>query len=102
MQPPQPTRALLHSVVTSADGPDGTGYTVGYVEDPGGGRHLVFATSKRLWEPELLEQLKGHEIALTSRDGRLEVLPLPLQSPEVQLHIAEHLRFSSELNGGTS
>jgi len=102
MQPSQPTRALLHSVVTSADGPDGTGYTVVYVEDPCGGRHLVFATSKRSWEPELLEQLRGHEIALSSRDGHLEVLPLPLQSPEVQLQIAEHLRFCNELNGGTS
>lgn len=85
----QPTRALLHKVVTTAKGPSGTFYTVAYFEDPDGDKLLAFATSEHFGDLNLLPLMTGHELALASGSGCLEVLPLHLQSEEVQQHIAE-------------
>ena len=98
----QPTRALLHQVVTSAEAPDGSCYTVAYVEDPDGDKHLVFATSSCFGELELLELLTGVEISLATATGPgcPEVLPPHLQSEEVQQRIAEHRRLHRRLGTG--
>jgi hypothetical protein len=96
----QPTRALLHHVVTSAVAPDGVRYAVAYVEDPDGVRHLVFATSSRFGELELLPLLIGQEIALAPGTGCAEVLPPHLQSEEVQQCITEHRRLLRRLGSG--
>ena len=68
----QPTRAFLHEVVTSATGPDGTLYVVGYVFDADHDRHLVFATGANFEDPRVLPLMKGQEINLTfgSRHGK--------------------------------
>ncbi|MBD1193919.1 hypothetical protein [Vulcanococcus sp. Clear-D1] len=87
----QPTRAFLHEVVTSATGPDGTLYVVGYVFDADHDRHLVFATSANFEDPRVLPLMKGQEINLTCGSPCLEVLPLSQQSEEVQHHVAEQL-----------
>ena len=87
----QPTRAFLHEVVTSATGPDGTLYVVGYVFDADHDRHLVFATSANFEDPRLLPLMKGQEISLTSGSPCLEVLPLSQQSEEVRYQVAEQL-----------
>ena len=91
----QPARAVLHEVVTSATGPDGTFYTVGYVFDADHDRHLVFATSANFEDPRLLPLMKGQEINLTGAQPCLEVLPLSQQSEEVQHHVAEQLSLLS-------
>ena len=85
----QPTRAFLHEVVTSATGPDGTWYVVGYVFDADHDRHLVFATSANFADPRMLSLMKGLEINLTSESPCLEVLPLSQQSEDVQVQVAE-------------
>jgi hypothetical protein len=85
----QPTRAFLHEVVTSATGPDGTWYVVGYVFDADHDRHLVFATSANFDDPRMLSLMKGQEINLTSGSPCLEVLPLSQQSEDVQVQVAE-------------
>ena len=87
----QPTQAVLHKVVTTATGPDGTSYSVAYVFDADHDRHLVFATSSHFGDLRLLPLMKEHEINLTSGSPCLEVLPLRLQSEEVQQHVAEQL-----------
>ena len=87
----QPTRAVLHEVVTSATSPDGTFYIVGYVFDADHDRHLVFATSANFEDPRLLTLMKGQEINLTGVHPCLEVLPLCQQSEEVQHQVAEQL-----------
>lgn len=97
----QPTRALLHKVVASAQAPDGSRYSVAYVEDPDGDRHLVFATSTVFGELELLPLLTGQEIGLTPGTGCAEVLPPHLQSEEVQQLITEHRRLGAGLLGGS-
>jgi len=85
----QPTRAFLHEVVTSATGPDGTWYVVGYVFDADHDRHLVFATSANFDDPRMLSLMKGQEINLTSGSPCLEVSPLSQQSEDVQVQVAE-------------
>jgi hypothetical protein len=50
----QPTRALLHKVVTTAKGPSGTSYTVAYFEDPDGDKLLAFASSEHFGDLNLL------------------------------------------------
>ena len=87
----QPTRAVLHEVVTSATGPDGTLYVVGYVFDADHDRHLVFATSANFEDPRILPLMKGQEIQLTCGGPCLEVLPLSHQSEDVQVQVAEQL-----------
>lgn len=87
----QPTRAVLHEVVTSATSPYGTMYVVGYVFDADHDRHLVFATSANFEDPRILLLMKGQEIRLTSGSPCLEVLPLRQQSEEVQHQVAEQL-----------
>ena len=87
----QPTRAFLHEVVTSATGPDGTWYVVGYVFDADHDRHLVFATSAHFEDPRVLPLMKGQEIQLTCGSPCLEVLPLSQQSEDVQVQVAEQL-----------
>jgi len=85
----QPTRALLHKVVTTAEGPSGTAYTVAYFEDADGNKLLAFATSEHFGDLDLLPLMTGHELALAPGSPCLEVLPLELQSEEVQQHVAE-------------
>jgi hypothetical protein len=85
----QPTRALLHKVVTTAEGPCGTSYTVAYFEDSEGDKLLAFATSDRFGDLDLLPLMKGQELALAPGSSCLEVQPLQLQSEEVQQHVAE-------------
>lgn len=87
----QPTRAVLHEVVTSATSPDGTFYAVGYVFDADGDKHLVFATSANFEDPRLLLLMEGQEISLISGSSCLEVLPLSQQSEEVRYQVAEQL-----------
>jgi len=87
----QPTRAFLHEVVTSATGPDGSVYVVGYVFDADHDRHLVFATSANFEDPRVLSLMKGQEIQLKCGSPCLEVLPLSHQSEEVQVQVAEQL-----------
>jgi hypothetical protein len=87
----QPSRAFLHEVVTSATGPDGTWYVVGYVFDANHDRHLVFTTSANFEDPRILSLMKGQEIQLTCGSPCLEVLPLSHQSEEVQVQVAEQL-----------
>ena len=84
-----PTRALLHKLVTTTQGLCGSFYSVAYVEDPDGGRHLVFASSDRFGDLDLLPLMKGHKIALAPGSACLEVLPLHCQSKEVQWLVAE-------------
>jgi hypothetical protein len=91
----QPTRAFLHEVVTSATGPDGTLYVVGYVFDADHDRHLVFATSANFEDPRVLPLMKGQEINLTCGSPCLEVLPLSHQSEEVQHQVAEQIAEQS-------
>ncbi len=85
----QPTRALLHKLVTTAAGPSGTSYTVAYFEDADGDKFLAFATSERFGDLDLLPLMKGQELALAPGSPCLEVQPLQLQSEEVQQHVAE-------------
>ena len=87
----QPTQAFLHEVVTSATGPDGTLYVVGYVFDADHARHLVFATSANFEDPRILSLMMGQEIQLRCGSPCLEVLPLSQQSEEVQVQVAEQL-----------
>lgn len=87
----QPTRAVFHEVVTSATGPDGTLYVVGYVFDADHDRHLVFATSVNFEDPRVLPLMKGLEIRLSGGSPCLEVLPLSQQDGEVQQEVAERL-----------
>ena len=91
----QPSRAFLHEVVTSATGPDGTLYVVGYVFDADHDRHLVFATSANFEDPRVLPLMKGQEIRLSSGSPCLEVLPLSQQSEDVQVQVAEQLNLGS-------
>lgn len=88
----QPTRALLHQVVTTATSADGTSYSVAYVEDPDGERHLVFACSARFGELALLPLMRHSEIRLTGGSPSPEVLPLHLQDEDLQLQVAEKIR----------
>lgn len=85
----QPTRALLHKVVTTAKGPSGTSYTVAYFEDSDGDKLLAFATSDRFGDLDLLPLMTGQEVALAPGSACLEVLPLQVQSEEVQHQVAE-------------
>jgi hypothetical protein len=85
----QPKRALFHKVVATAAGPSGTSYTVAYMEDGDGNKLLAFATSDRFGDLDLLPLMTGHELALAPGSACLEVLPLQLQSEEVQQHVAE-------------
>lgn len=91
----QPTRAVLHQVVTNATGPAGTSYTVCYVFDAEGDRHLVFATSANFEDFSILPLMIGQEINLTPGSQCLEVLPLSQQSEEVRLQVAEQLNQGS-------
>ena len=84
----QPTTALLHKVVATEQGPDGSHFSVGYAEDPDGHRRLIFATSSRFGELGLFPLMEGQVIALTPGSLCLEVLPLDQQSLEVQLKVA--------------
>ncbi|MCP9915236.1 hypothetical protein [Cyanobium sp. ATX 6F1] len=85
----QPTRALLHKVVTTAEGPFGTSYTVAYFEDREGDKLLAFATSDHFGDLDLLPLMTGQELALAPGSACLEVLPLKVQSEEVQHQVAE-------------
>jgi hypothetical protein len=78
-------------VVTNATGPAGTSYTVCYVFDAEGDRHLVFETSANFEDLSILPLMIGQEINLTSGSPCLEVLPLSQQSEEVQAQVAEQL-----------
>jgi len=95
MAVPQPTLALLHEVVTTATAPDGTSYSVAYVEDPDGGRHLVFATTARFGDLAILPLMQHCEIRLAGGSRCPEVLPLHLQSEDLQLQVAARLRVLS-------
>lgn len=90
-----PSRALLHEVVTTATAPDGTSYSVAYVLDRDGGRHLVFATSAHFGDLALLPLLLHGEVELRCGNRCLEVLPLHLQSEDLQLQVAEQIRLLS-------
>lgn len=96
---PEPTRAVLHEVVTSATSPDGTFYVVVYVFDEDHDRHLAFATGANFDDPRLLPLMKGQEINLTCGSPCLEVLPLSQQSEDVQVQVAEQLSQFSILLG---
>jgi hypothetical protein len=91
----RPSRALLHEVVTTAAGPDGTSYSVAYVLDPDGGRHLVFASTAHFGDLALLPLMQHCEINLSDGSRCLEVLPLHLQSEDLQLQVAEQIRLLS-------
>ena len=90
-----PTRALLLNVVTTATGPDGVSYSVAYVLDPDGDRHLVFASTTHFGDLECLPLMQHCEISLTGDQPCLEVLPLHLQSEEVQHSVSEKIRLLS-------
>jgi len=87
----QPKRAVLHQVLTTAARSDGGSLTVAYVFDEDHDRHLVFATSPRFHDLRLLPLMQGIEVNLIGASPCLEVLPLRLQSEEVQEHVAEQL-----------
>lgn len=89
----QPTRAVLQKLTATATSPDGLSYMTGYVVDADQGRHLVYASSSHVEDLRCLPLMKGQEIHLTGGSPCPRVLPLHLQSDEVQQHVAEQLSW---------